>query len=83
MSDGWMIPLAVSWSYKAIRYMNTLFGVVPKFVKNVCSLKRIQDFLEHPHVINMHTKMIKDKADQKYAFEMKNVSYSYGFNRKK
>ena len=46
------------------------------------SLKRIQDFLEHPDVVNMHPCKIKNNAEQKYALEMKNVQYSYYFNMK-
>ena len=82
LTESWMTPLAVSWTYKAIRYLNQFFIVIPLFVKYIFSIKRAEEFLEHPMIVDVHPAKIDPEAPHAYSIEMKNASYSYGFNQK-
>ena len=82
LSEGWMTPLAVSWTYKLIRFTNNLFGILAALSKFIISIKRAEDFLEHEFIEDLDPGKIDTSVPLDYAIEMKNANMSYGFNAK-
>ena len=57
--------------------MNKMIRYGPRFLKYAVSIKRAQDFLEHPMICAMNTATVDPNFACDYAFEIKNASYSY------
>ena len=82
LSEKWMVALAISWTYKLIRFTNNLFGILASLTKFIISIKRAEEFLEHDYIEDLDPGKIDVSAPNQYAIECKNASMSYGFNSK-
>ena len=82
LSAGWMMPLAISWTYKLIRYFNKLFGILAAMSKYMLSIQKTLDFMDHEFIEDLDPGKIDCKASGPLAIECNQAEMSYGFNSK-
>lgn len=82
LSEGWMTPLAISWTYKLIRYFNKTFGILAAMTKYTLSIQKVLDFMDHEYIEDLDPGKIDTKASGPLAIECKHAEMSYGFNAK-
>jgi len=82
LSAGWMMPLAISWTYKLIRYFNKLFGILAAMSKYMLSIQKTLDFMNHEFIEDLDPGLIDCKTSGPLAIECKQAEMSYGFNSK-
>jgi len=60
LTSTWQTPLSVSWTYRLVRSTNSLFNHLANMAKYMLSIKRAENFLEHPYIEDLDPGKIEE-----------------------